>query len=163
MYPYPSAGRGRPAQLPSAPIAALERFLMESLPVAAVAHSYHVEVMRDPRLQRDPTFQRFNVVELNELHHQIAALGALLRLQEGDPTAAENLAYNLAGFLQNRQLAMQILPQLPAEARRHPAMQRMLDLIQVSNQQLAQNRQLIDQVLAMAESTPGPLMARCPR
>ncbi|MFZ5825789.1 MAG: hypothetical protein ACOY94_15940 [Bacillota bacterium] len=143
------------------PLAAMERFLLESLPVAAVAHSYHVEALRNPILQRDPAYQRFSLIELNELHHQIAAYGDLIRMQQGDPTAADNLAFNLAGFLQNRQAAMRMLPQLSPAARSHPAMQRVMGLMQVSNQQVAGNNQLLNQTFAMTDApVPGPLLVR---
>lgn len=166
MGPYADMGPYSSAPYPTwesptgtLPLDAMEGFLLQSLPVAAVAHSYHVEALRNPTLQRDPTFQRFSLTELNELHHQVAALGDLIRLQQGDPTAAEALAYNLAGFLQNRQQGMRMVPQLPAAARNHPAMQQVLQLMQVSNQQVTRNSRLLNQTFAMTQApVPGPLL-----
>ncbi|MFZ5817318.1 MAG: hypothetical protein ACOY93_18805 [Bacillota bacterium] len=145
------------------PVQAVERFLMESLPVAAVAHSYHVDALRNPAIQADPVFQRFSLIELNELHHQIAAVGSLLRLQAGDPRAAESLAHNLAGFVQNRQAALRLVPQFSPLVRQNRALRNMMALTQRSNQQVAQNWPVISRTLAAAAApAPGPLLVGRP-
>lgn len=147
----------------SVPLRELRRFMMEGLPVAAVAHSYHVEALSDPKVGKDPAFQRFSLVELNELHHQVAALGALLRLQMGDPSAMASLGANLLGFLQNRGLGMYLIEQVPASVRQDPRVQRMLVLTQRSNQQIARHWPLLMRVVtASGASAPGPMQVACP-
>lgn len=120
------------------PLETLQQFVMQSLPVAAVAHSYHVEALADPRLQNNEAFQQFSLVELNELHHQIAAVGNVLRLAQGDQSAAQWLGYNLSGFLQNRMLGLQLAQRLPQAAKQNPAMQRVMALTELSNRQVQQ-------------------------
>lgn len=141
------------------PMAELERFMMEGLPVAAIAHSFHVEALTDPRVQADPAFQQFSMIELNELHHQVAALGAHLRHMMGDPTAMQSLGLNLAGFLQNRQTAMQMVPRFAPTTVQNPAVQVMMGLTEVSNEQVAQNWPVLTQALAATRApVPGPML-----
>jgi len=139
------------------------QFMMAGLPVAAMAHSYHVEVLMDPQFRNDPVLQRFSLVELNELHHQVAAMGALMRLERGDPTALSSLGANLQGFLENRQRGMEVMEGLSDAVRQDPRMQQMMALTQVSNQQISQNWPLLMQVVRMANgAAPGPLLVNCP-
>lgn len=141
----------------------LRQFMMAGLPVAATAHSYHVEVLMDPQFRNDPDLQRFSLVELNELHHQVAAMGALMRLECGDPTALASLGANLQGFLENRRRGMELMDGLSSAVRQDSRMQQMMALTQVSNQQISQNWPLLTQVLQMANgAAPGPLLVHCP-
>lgn len=137
------------------PVAELMRFMMEGLPVAAIAHSYHVDALVDPRVGSNPQFQEFSLIELNELHHQIAALGSLLRLEIGDPMAQESLGMNLAGFLENRQAALAVASRFPPLVTNNPAVKKMMDLTQVSNEQVEANWPLIQETLA-ATGAPSP-------
>lgn len=137
----------------------IERFLLEGMPVAAMAHSYHVQALADPEIGPDPIMQRFSLIELNELHHQVAALGDVLRLRRGDQSAAATLGYNLSGFLQNRQLGLQVARQFPPAMLRHPAVQRTLALTEQSNEQIARNWPLLQRAMAQtAAAAPGPLL-----
>lgn len=132
---------------------------MESLPVAAIAHSIHVDALADPALNANPQFQAFSLIELNELHHQIAALGGLLRTQMGDPSGPVSLAMNMAGFLENRALGMQAAQRLPANVRRHPAVATVLQLTDLSNQQVATYApQLAPLMQVLPAVSPGPMM-----
>lgn len=132
---------------------------MNSMPLAAVAHSFHVDALRDPKLNADPTFQRFSLIELNELHHQVAAMGSLLRMQMGDRTALQSLGANLAGFLANRQLGLQTAKQLPAAVTQDPRMMTVMQLTEMSNQQVAQYMPVISQTIQAAGSpTTKPLL-----
>lgn len=152
-------GREELDRAANVPVAALERFLNEGMPGAAVAHSYHVDALMDPRVGSDPTFQAFSLIELNELHHQVAAMGALERLKMGEPDALRSLGTNLVGFLQNRQAALSLVPDFPPYVTRNPSVQRMMQLIQQSNQQVAANMPLIQQTLQAADGrAPGPML-----
>lgn len=145
------------------PMAALRQFMSQSLPVAAIGHSFHADLLLDPRYQCDPSLQQFSRIELNELHHQIAAMGALLRLQRGDQTAAASLGANLAGFLQNRQAALQVMPQISAQIQQDPRMQAMMRQVARSQQQVLQNLPVLSRaVMATTTTTPGVMMVgRC--
>lgn len=135
---------------------------MEGMPGTAIAHSYHVEALRDPALGSNPTFQRFSLIELNELHHQISAMGAILRWRQGDPAAAEQLAINLAGFLQNRQAAMELARTFGPEVTNNAAMQRVLHLVEESNRMIERNMATLQQVTALAPAgAPGALLVHC--
>lgn len=141
------------------PLAHVQRFILESLPGAAVAHSYHVDALLDPMVQTSPAFQRFSLIELNELHHQVAALGALIRLQQGDPTALRALGTNLAGFVQNRLAALRELARVPAAVRSHPDVQRVEALVMESNRELLRQLPTIQQVIRLSGAViPGPLL-----
>lgn len=141
------------------PVAQVERFLMEGMPGTVIAHSYHVEALRDPALQDNPVFQRFSLIELNELHHMIAAMGAIMRWRQGDPTAAEQLAINLAGFLQNRQAAMEVARTFGPRVTGNPAVQRVLHLVEESNRAIERNLAMLQQVTALAPAgAPGALL-----
>lgn len=141
----------------------LRQFMMVGLPVAAMAHSYHVEVLMDPQFRNDPALQHFSLVELNELHHQVAAMGALMRLECGDPTALASLGANLQGFLENRRRGMELMEGLSSAVTQDPRMQQMTALTQISNQQISQHWPVLMQVVRMANSTaPGPLLVKCP-
>lgn len=137
------------------PVSELRNFIMQSLPVAAIAHSYHVDALANPNLRANAAFQRFSEVELNELHHQVALLGALLRLDMGDVSAIADIGLNLAGFLQNRQMAGQLASRLPASVRQDPMVATVLSLVNQSNQQLAQNWPTITRTLT-ATTTVAP-------
>jgi predicted RNase H-like nuclease len=151
------------AQSAQIPLGEVQRFLMEALPVAAIAHSFHVDALADPALQSDSQYQRFSLIELNELHHQIAALGALMRLQMGDPTALRSLGMNLVGFIQNRQAALQVAQGFSPAIMANHANQVMMSLLQQSNQQVTQNWPVLAQTLtAMQAPAPGPLMVGKP-
>lgn len=153
--------RGREERGPTAnlPVDALQRFLDEGMPGAAMAHSFHVDALMDPRIGSDPVFQAFSLIELNELHHMVSTMGALLRLKQGDPTALASLGTNLAGFLQNRQAAGALVPRFPPYVARNPAVRRMMALIQQSNKQLAAHSAVIQQTLKAADGrAPGPLL-----
>lgn len=146
------------------PLGEVQRFLFEALPVAAIAHSYHVDALADPVVQQDPQYQRFSLIELNELHHQVAALGALMRLQMGDQTALRNLGMNLVGFIQNRQAALQVAQNFSPSVLANPANQVLMGLVQQSNQQVAQNWPVLMQTLSATQPpVPGPLMVRQPQ
>lgn len=148
--------RGRTVEVP---VAALQQFMNEATPVAAMAHSYHVDALMDPRIDADPVFQEFSLIELNELHHQVAAMGALQRLMMGEPGALQSLGVNLAGFLQNRQAAMSLVPQFPPYVTRNPSVQKMMKLTQQSNKQVAANLPVIQQTLnAAGAPAPGPML-----
>lgn len=156
--PMGAAGQALPATL-----AQLQRFAEESLPLAAVAHSYHVDALANPQIAEEPSLQQLSLVELNELHHQIALLGALLRLQAGDPTALQSVGRNLAGFLENRQLGLQIAATLPIRVRQEPAMQEALRLTEESTRQVAQNWPLLVQMVRLTgAASPGPLLVGRP-
>jgi len=141
------------------PWRAMVQFMSEGLPVAAVAHSYHVDALTDPQLREDPTFQEFSLIELNELHHQIGAMGAMIRLSQGDPSALRSLGTNLAGFLQNREAALATAAQFPPAVAENPAVQQVMRLTELSNQQIVQNWPVLQQALTMAAGpAPGPLL-----
>ncbi|HYF95885.1 MAG TPA: hypothetical protein VD969_27010 [Symbiobacteriaceae bacterium] len=142
------------------PLSTLQQFVAQSMPVAAVAHSYHVDALSDPTLRSDARFQQFSLAELNELHHQVALLGNLIRLSQGDQTAAAGLGLNLSGFLQNRMIGLQLAGQLPAAAMQHPSVQRLMALTEMSNQQVTQYLPAIQQTLAATGARlPGMLVA----
>jgi hypothetical protein len=141
------------------PLADLQRFLLESVPLAAIAHSFHVDALADPLIRNDPAFQRYSLIELNELHHQVSALGALLRITMGDPTAWQSLGLNLAGFLQNRMAALTVARSFTPTVLQHPASQVMMQLTQQSNQQIAANWPAMQQTLAVTGAPlPGLLV-----
>lgn len=155
----PQVGAVPAAPFRQLPLAEVERFLLEGMPVAAIAHSFHVDALADPALRRDPLFQRFSVIELNELHHQVAALGAIQRLKMGDQTALTSLGLNLAGFLQNRQAALALAQQFRPAVLQHPALRAMFSLVQQSNQQIAANWPVVQQaILATGAPAPGPML-----
>lgn len=158
--PFGVPQRGVPQYgLPGAALAEIRQMLFSSIPDTAIAHSYHVEALRDPAFRNNAEFQRFSEVELNELHHQIAALGCLYRLQQGDPNAMSCLATNLQGFLENRRLALQLGQQLPAALRQTPAMQQMFSHIQQTQQAVQRNMPLIQQFEAAVQApSPGPML-----
>lgn len=136
-----------------------EQFLMEGLPVAAIAHSLHVDALADPTLNTNPQFQAFSLIELNELHHQIAALGGLLRTQMGDPSGPASLAMNMAGFLENRALGLQAARTLPARVRNHPAVAAVMQLTDLSNQQIASYAPALSPLMQVLPSvSPGPML-----
>jgi len=157
------SGTGTAVGQVSIPLQEIQQFLLSATPVAAVAHSHHVDALSNPTLRADPTFQQFSLAELNELHHQVAALGSLLRLQMGDAGAARSLGYNLAGFLQNRQIGLQLGQRLSPTARNNPSVQALMQLTQVSNQQIAANQNVLNRTLAATgAAAPGPLLVRDP-
>lgn len=154
--PFPQMA---PRGVPEAVVAELRQLLFSSMPDTAIAHSYHVEALLDPALHNNAEFQRFSEVELNELHHQIAALGCLYRMQQGDPNALACLATNLQGFLENRRLAMQLAQQLPASVRQTRSVQSMIGHIQQTQQAVQRNMPLIQQFEAAVRApSPGPLL-----
>lgn len=158
---YGTGWRGRPAPPPAQVPQELVRFLNESMPMGAIAHSHHVDALADPAIGKEPTFQRFSLIELNELHHQVAALGAVLRMQQGDPTAFKSLGYNLAGFLQNRAAALEAARNLPEAVKQNPHVRRMMALIQQSNQRVQQMMPLLQEVIRRSGATgPGPLLVK---
>ena len=141
----------------------VKTFLTNATPGASVAHSYHVEALAIPTLRADPAFQRFSLVELNELHHFVAALGSINRFEQGDPTALQSLGLNLAGFLENRQLALRLAGALPPAVTQNPLVQMMMNLIHQDQQQVEKQLPLLNRVIAMAGvPSPGPLLVRCP-
>jgi len=149
--PVPWSQRGGQRFPPQqVPVRQLNWFFQQSLPGTAVAHSHHVDALRQPEIRSDPAFQRFTETELHELHHQIAAMGALQRLQMGDRRALESLGYNLARFAARRQSAQQTARQLPASVRSNPDVQQMMRLIRQSNQQIQQYWPYIAQAIAAA-------------
>lgn len=131
------------------PLNELRSFIMQSLPVAAIAHSYHVDALANPNLRSNAAFQRFSEVELNELHHQVALLGALLRLEMGDASAIADIGLNLTAFLQNRQIAGQLAARLPAAIRQDPLVATVLNLVNQSNQQITQSWPTITRTLSV--------------
>ena len=144
------------------PVDQIERFLTEGMPGTAIAHSYHVDALLVPELQADANFQRFSLIELNELHHQIAAMGAILRWHQGDPNAVQDLAVNLAGFLQNRQAAMEASHALGPHVTGNPAVQRVLHLVEQSNRAIERNRPALQQFTAMVPTgEPGAMLVHC--
>lgn len=145
-YPMPQQPWGQPRL----PVQQLQRFLNQSMPGAAVAHSYHVDALRQPEVRNDPSFQRFTDTELHELHHQVAALGSLMRVQMGDQNAVNGLGYNLARFVARRQEALQSAQQFPAAVRENAAVGRMMNLIRQSNRQVEQNWPAISQAVSAA-------------
>lgn len=152
-----------PSTVSAFPLSAVTQFLNSGLPVAAVAHSFHVRALMDPSLRSIPAFQQFSLVELNELHHQIAALGALIRLQQGDSSALTDLGTNLAGFLQNRLIGLQVTQALPAQVLQSPSIQAMMALTNLSNQQVLQNLPVLSQALVTSGApAPGPLAVGAP-
>ncbi len=145
------------------PINSLMQFANQGLPVAAMAHSFHVRALLDPTIRSDKTFQKFSLIELNELHHQIAMLGSLLRLAQGDQTAAADLGVNVAGFLQNRSMGLQLAQQLPASITQNPAVMQMMALTDVSQRQVTENLPMLQQVVATTgASAPGVLVTGDP-
>jgi hypothetical protein len=160
----PKSTGGQKGRGAGVPWGALYRFVAESMPVAAIAHSHHADALMDPHLWTNPLFQEFSLIELNELHHQVAVLGTLLRHQMGDPTALASLGMNLAGFLENRQAGLAVASQFPPEITSHPKVQEVMRLTQLSNEQVAANMPVIERTLALAESpAPGALLVRPPR
>lgn len=149
VVPWSQRGGSRfpPQQVP---VRQLNWFFQQAMPGTAVAHSHHADAMRQPELRGDPAFQRFNEIELHELHHQIAAMGALQRLQMGDRGALESLGYNLARFAARRQAAQEAARQLPAAVRNDPHIQQMMRLIRQSNRQIQQYWPYIAQTIAAA-------------
>jgi len=151
MYAMPTAGL---------PLHELRAFLMQSLPGAAIAHSFHVDALANPAVRTNTAFQRFSEVELNELHHQIALLGSVLRFDMGDASALGDIGMNLAAFLHNRQMAGQLAARLPATIGQDPMVATMLNLVNQSNQQIAQSWSTITRTLnAAATVAPGSLSA----
>lgn len=141
------------------PLGQVMQFALESLPLAAVAHSYHVDALLDPLLQQDPRYQMYSLIELNELHHQVSVLGSLLRMQMGDPTAAESLGRNLAGFIQNRQAALQVAGTLRPQVLAHPLTRTVLALTEQSNRQVASYWPVLAQTIAATGAAgPGSLL-----
>lgn len=141
----------------------VKTFLNNATPGGSVAHSYHVEALTVPGVGTDPAFQKFSLVELNELHHFVAALGSIARFEQGDPTALQSLGLNLAGFLENRQMALRLAASLPPAVTRNPQVQAMLSLIRKDQQQVEQNLPLLNRAIALAGvPSPGPLLVRCP-
>lgn len=152
-FPMPRQPWGqaqRPWGRPQVPVQQLQRFLQQGMPGTAVAHSYHVDALRQPEVRNDPSFQRFSDTELHELHHQVAALGSLMRLQMGDQNALSGLGYNLARFVARRQEALQTAQQFPAEVRDNPDVRRMMNLVRQSNRQLEQYWPAISQAVSAA-------------
>lgn len=149
-----------PAQAPpQAALGQIRQLLFSSIPDTAMAHSYHVQALMDPAFRDNPEFQRFSEAELNELHHQVAALGCLYRMQQGDPQAVTCLAANLQGFLDNRRLSMQLEQQLPAAIRQAPSVQMMMRHIQQTQQAVQRNMPAIQQFEAAVQApNPGPML-----
>lgn len=163
QWPQPAAQwpGARPAAVPGpqTALAEIRQLLFRSVPETAMAHSYHVEALLDPALRDNQAFQRFSAVELNELHHQVAALGCLYRLQQGDPQALTCLAANLQGFLDNRQLALQLAAQLPAAVRQNPSFQAMRSLIEQTQQEVQRHMPAIQRFEAsVAAPNPGAML-----
>lgn len=172
--PFPSGQWPGPAQLPArstykgqqptravpeAALAEIRQLLFGSIPDTAVAHSYHVAALMDPAVGQNESFQRFSEVELNELHHQVAALGCLYRMQQGDPTAASCLAANLQGFLDNRQLGLQLAQQLPTRVTQNRNVQMMTRLIGRTQQAVEQHLPTIQSFVAgVGAPSPGPML-----
>lgn len=165
MHQAPMGPTQQPgAAAPALPLQALQTFMSEGLPLAAVAHSVHVDALSDPALRQNRQFQRFSEIELNELHHQIAAVGAMLRMQMGDPRAVMSLGINLAGFLQNRMAALAMVAHFPPAVMRHPDVQMLMALVDQSNRQVAANWPVLQSTLAATGApAPGPLMVDTPR
>jgi len=132
------------------PVQQLQRFFQQGMPGTAVAHSHHVDALRQPEVRNDPSFQRFTDIELHELHHQIAAMGSLHRVQMGDPRAVDSLGYNLSRFVARRQAALDEVRQFPAAVRNNPDVRRMISLMQQSNRMVRQNWPYISQAIAAA-------------
>lgn len=72
-------------QVPEVQSSPLKQFVSESLPTAALAHSYLVELRWDPTIGKNQPLEEFTDNLLHELHHHAALWGALLRLERGDP------------------------------------------------------------------------------
>ncbi|MEW8979115.1 MAG: hypothetical protein AB2385_11980 [Symbiobacterium sp.] len=145
-----SAAPGWPVGAARVPVQPLGRFFQQTLPGTAVAHSHHVDALRLPEVRNNPAFQRFTEIELHELHHQIAAMGALQRLRTGDRRALESLGYNLSRFVARRQAAQEAVRALPAAVRNNADVQRMLRLVRQSNRQIRQYWPYIAQAIAAA-------------
>lgn len=166
---YPAQRPAYPAQRPAPPavpegaLAEIRQLLFSSIPDTAVAHSFHVAALMNPAIRDNAEFQRFSEVELNELHHQVAALGCLYRMQQGDPEAASCLATNLQGFLDNRLLGLQLAQQLPAQITQNPNVQTMTRLVGQTQQAVQQHMPAIQSfVAAVRAPNPGPMLVGGP-
>lgn len=144
-------------------LAQVKKFLMDGMPLTAIAHSYHVDALLIPDVGGNQAFQHFSLIELNELHHQVAALGAVLRAEKGEQGALHDVALNLSGFLENREAGLKAAPALPSEIQRNPLIQKIMGLIQQTQVQVNQNLPILNRVIALAGSpSPGPLLVHCP-
>ncbi|MHB9146604.1 MAG: hypothetical protein ACYC5Y_14895 [Symbiobacteriia bacterium] len=151
------------AQSAHAVLAQLKQFLQAGMPLTEMAHSYHVEALLKPGIGDNAAFQHASLVEINELHHQIAAMGAILRAEQGDPTALRDVGVNIAGFIENRRLGLQLAQALPASVKNDPAYQKMDRLIQETQRQNEKNMALLQQAVALGGNlTPGPLLITGP-
>lgn len=139
----------------------LNRFVADSLPIAALVHSYLVELRWEPRLRGVPSLEEFSDNALHELHHLTALRGALLRLDRGDPTAWSSVGLNLARLLHRRQITMERAARLPAAVRQDPRGRFMLSLIDQGNRQLQRYLPIILQTIrATGWSKAAPMVFR---
>jgi hypothetical protein len=130
------------------PTEELRNFLHQSLPSAAILHSYLVRVRWDPALKEIPPMAQFSENVIHELHHQMGLWGAILRLNMGDPTAVDDVGLNLARFIHRRQAAMALVAQFPLEVRQNPQVRAVLSAINESNAEVEAYWPLLRQTLA---------------
>jgi hypothetical protein len=128
----------------------LGRFLAESLPTAAMAHSDLADLRWDPALGGDPSLAAFSENALHELHHHVAIWGALLRLDRGDPAAWSSLGLNLARFLHRREITREMAARLGAAVRQDPRGRSLLSLIEEGNRQVQGYWPVLLQVMSAA-------------
>lgn len=115
----------------------LRQFLSETLPTAALTHSYLVDMDWDPALDRHrPANQELADAANGWLHHLMALWGAVLRADMGDPSAWSSIGLNLARVLVRRNETMQKADQLDASLRQDPKVQRFLSLLSQTAQQM---------------------------
>lgn len=126
----------------------LRNFVGGSLPAAAMAHSFLVDLQWDPAFRADKTLEPFADNALHELHHLMGLWGALLRTERGDPTAWTSVGLNLARLLYRRRMTMELWQQLSPALRNDPRAESIFACIEEGNQLIQRNWPALLQVLS---------------
>lgn len=114
----------------------LQQFLGESLPLAAVLHSYLADLRWNTTVGRDPGFEEFSENAVHLLHHHIALWGALQRAEAGDPAAWSSIGLNLARLLYRYQVTMDQVGGLPEAFRAEPWGQAVLQILEYEDRMI---------------------------
>lgn len=144
-------------QLPFVQANQLNQFVAESLPTAALLHSFLVDLSWDPQLGNDQSLATLSENAQHELHHLAALRGALARLNQHDPKAWSSIGLNLARLLYRRRVTTLNAARLSPDIRQDPRGRSILSLIEQENEQIEPYIPLIRQtIIATGRQSAAP-------
>lgn len=134
-------------QLPFVQANQLSQFVSESLPTAALLHSFLVDLNWDPLLGNDQSLATFSENAQHELHHLAALGGALARLTQHDPKGWSMVGLNLARLLYRRRVTLANAARFSPDIRQDPRGRSILALVEQEKEQIQPYLPLIRQTI----------------